>query len=188
MSSIQIEVSNTKVLAVLARLSSALADPSPILHAWGEDLVESTKQRFITSTGPDGTHWPANTEATYLAYLHRLSGSYSKEGKRTGTTKGWERKDGRIAAKGSAAMQGKKPLIGQGKALSTQIYYHVDGTTLYVGSPEIYAAMQQFGGTKAEFPNLWGDIPARPYLGLSDADVEKMDQTAADYLQSLLNG
>ena len=27
-----------------------------------------------------------------------------------------------------------------------------------------YAAMMQFGGQKSEFPQLWGDIPARPYL------------------------
>ncbi len=37
-------------------------------------------------------------------------------------------------------------------------------------SPMEYAAMQQFGGTKAEFPNLWGDIPARPFMGLSQDD------------------
>jgi len=33
-----------------------------------------------------------------------------------------------------------------------------------------YAAMMQFGGTKSEFPNLWGDIPARPFLGISEDD------------------
>jgi phage gpG-like protein len=27
-----------------------------------------------------------------------------------------------------------------------------------------YAAMQNFGGTKAEFPHLWGDIPARAFF------------------------
>lgn len=27
-----------------------------------------------------------------------------------------------------------------------------------------YAAMQQFGGKKSQFPKLWGDIPARPYI------------------------
>ncbi len=26
------------------------------------------------------------------------------------------------------------------------------------------AAMQQFGGKKSQFPNLWGDIEARPYI------------------------
>lgn len=27
-----------------------------------------------------------------------------------------------------------------------------------------YASMMNFGGTKAQFPNLWGDIPARPFF------------------------
>ncbi|MFK3602796.1 hypothetical protein [Pseudomonas sp. AP19] len=32
-----------------------------------------------------------------------------------------------------------------------------------VGSDKPYAAMMQFGGG-ADFPHLWGDIPARPFL------------------------
>lgn len=39
-----------------------------------------------------------------------------------------------------------------------------------MGSARPYAAMMHFGGTKPEFPHLWGDIPARPFLGLSDQD------------------
>lgn len=33
-----------------------------------------------------------------------------------------------------------------------------------VGSNKPYAAMMHFGGDKADFPHLWGDIPARPFL------------------------
>lgn len=33
-----------------------------------------------------------------------------------------------------------------------------------VGSNKPYAAMMQFGGEQADFPHLWGDVPARPYL------------------------
>jgi phage gpG-like protein len=33
-----------------------------------------------------------------------------------------------------------------------------------------YTNMMQFGGTKSQFPHLWGDIPARPFVGVSDAD------------------
>jgi len=39
-----------------------------------------------------------------------------------------------------------------------------------IGTNLPYGAMQQFGGTKAEFPHLWGDIPERPFLGLSKDD------------------
>ena len=33
-----------------------------------------------------------------------------------------------------------------------------------IGSNKPYAAMMQFGGEQADFPHLWGDIPARSYL------------------------
>jgi phage gpG-like protein len=33
-----------------------------------------------------------------------------------------------------------------------------------------------------QFPNLWGDIPARPYLGLSTEDVCAIEQTVEEYL------
>lgn len=185
---ITFEFDDARVQAVLDRIAAGVSDPAPLLKAWGEDLVESTKQRFATSTAPDGSVWPTNSQATFDAYLARLSGSYSEEGKRTGTKKGYLNKDGRLAAKGITTITGKKPLIGLGKTLSTTIYYRVEGDTLYVGSPQVYAAMQQFGGSKADFPNLWGDIPARPFLGLSDQDVITIESTAADYLADLANG
>lgn len=188
MASITVELDDARVLAVLDRIAAGVSDPTPLLKAWGEDLAESTKQRFASSTAPDGSAWPTNSQATFEAYLAKLSGSYSKEGKRTGTKKGYLNKDGRLAAKGITAVTGKKPLIGLGKSLSTAIYYRVDGDTLYVGSPQVYAAMQQFGGSQAKFPNLWGDIPARPFLGLSDQDVVNIEKTAVDYLSDLANG
>jgi len=125
MSAITVAVSNTHVLAVLDQISAALTDPAPLLAAFGEDLAESTKRRFATSTAPDGARWPANLQATFEAYLARISSIYSPQGERTGTRKGYFKKNGQLGAKGSAAMSGKKPLIGESKALSTTIYYHV---------------------------------------------------------------
>lgn len=101
---------------------------------------------------------------------------------RVGDKKGYYRKDGRLAKKGIDAMMRKRPLAGETGALATQIHYQVIGNTLEIGSSMEYAAMQQFGGRRAEFPNLWGDIPARPFLGLSAADKNGIDQTIADYL------
>ena len=45
-----------------------------------------------------------------------------------------------------------------------------------------YAAMQQFGGTKSQFPHLWGDIPARPFLGISTADKQNIRDIIGSYL------
>jgi phage virion morphogenesis protein len=66
--------------------------------------------------------------------------------------------------------EGDRPLTGETGVLMDTINYSATANLLEVGSPMEYAAMQQFGGTKAEFPHLWGDIPARPFLGLSEDD------------------
>lgn len=36
--------------------------------------------------------------------------------------------------------------------------------SVVVGTNAPQAALMNFGGTKAQFPNLWGDIPARPFM------------------------
>lgn len=77
-----------------------------------------------------------------------------------------------------------QPLTGETGKLMDQIDYQLTGNdTLDVGSPTIYAAMQQFGGTKEEFPHLWDDIPARPFIGISDEDEEKIIGLFNDYLE-----
>ena len=48
--------------------------------------------------------------------------------------------------------------------LAASITSHSTDSSALVGSNKPYAAMMQFGGDQADFPNLWGDIPGRPYL------------------------
>jgi len=68
-----------------------------------------------------------------------------------------------------------QPLTGEtGILMDTINYYPVGNDTLEIGSPMGYAAMQQFGGTKGEFPHLWGDIPDRPFLGVSEDDKDEI--------------
>lgn len=134
----------------LARLKAKLSNPEPLLKGIGEDLMHSTKERFKTSTAPDGSAWAPNSDVTLQRY-----GSH------------WGRK---IAAK---RMAQKKPLIGESKALSRTINWQLlpGGKAVAVGTPMIYGAVQQFGAAKApRGRGPWGAIPARPYLGLSSAD------------------
>lgn len=84
-----------------------------------------------------------------------------------------------------------QPLTGRGKdskgTLMDQINYQLSGNdTLEVGSPTVYAAMQQFGGDKARFPNLWGDVPARPFIGISDDDEHNIIDIINKHLQDAL--
>lgn len=170
--SFAVTLDTQRVTDVLARLAAGARDPRPLYKEIGEDLVQSTKDRFATSTAPDGSRWAPNSRATFEAYLARFSGT--------------ARKDGRLNAKGSGVVMGKKPLVGRSRQLATQIYYNLTSGGLEIGSPMEYAAMQQFGGSKAEFPHLWGDIPARPFLGLSSQDEAAIEAAALAYLGDLL--
>ena len=74
------------------------------------------------------------------------------------------------------------PLIGESKSLSQNISANAFSDRVEWGSPMVYAAMQQFGGTKAAFPHLWGDIPARPFVGLSAEDQTSVLDIIGDYV------
>lgn len=158
MTAFTITVDDAQVLAALRRLRSKTEDLGPALEDIGDRLVHSTQDRFATSTAPDGTPWAANSAVTISRYLGLSSGK-----------------------KREARAAGKKPLVNGG-FLRDQIHFNVTGNVLEVGATMGYAAMQQFGGKKSEFPHLWGDIPARPFLGISDRDRVTIEQVVSDYL------
>lgn len=81
-----------------------------------------------------------------------------------------------------------RPLYGPTGLLSSQIFHEASAAQVEVGSNRIYAAMMQFGGTKAQFAHLWGTIPARPFLGLSAEDETNIIATIGDYLGQAFTG
>lgn len=146
-----ITVNNSAVAALFSQLRDKVDDMAPLLMATGDDMVEDIKQRFATATAPDGTPWQANSQVTMENYIRQRGGLSKKTGK--------------ILAKGQKLAMNKRPLQGQSGDLARQFSSTVmSGTTLLVRSSMIYAAMQQYGGTKAQFPKLWGGIPARPFF------------------------
>lgn len=188
-----IEVKDTGVNAALNALIGKLGNMQPVLKEIGEDIMERAKLRFASSTGPDGRPWKPNSRATIEAYLERKSGAYAsfsnisgayknghysdittrevirKMGRsRVGDKKGYYLKDGTLSKRSQNLMMSKKPLIGESRSLSNQFHVRADANSVTVGNSMIYAAIQQFGGTKAQFKNLWGDIPARPFLPIRE--------------------
>ena len=174
-----VEVRSDAVHAALRRVTEAAVDLDPVLRSIGEDLAVMIKRTFETSSDPEGVPWARNSEATLMALLNRSSGS-------------WRKKDGKISAKGTRLMMGKKPLIGEStgiKALSSTIFYQVGDGALVVASPREYAAMQQFGGKKSQFPHLWGDIPPRPFFPITpDGGLMPVAERAAvSAVEEILN-
>ena len=168
---ITIQVQDKQVLDMLDQLSGRLKNLQPAMQEIGEDIVASTKRRFADGVAPDGTPWAANsTETTVPFYLGAFGGSHKK--------------DGTLSKAGQARSGAKKPLTGETKALRTTINYQLSGTSgVRIGSPMVYAAMQQFGGITSSSSMIPGKtIPARPFLGLSDADTSNILDIVRSYL------
>ncbi len=152
---VSVTIERDEISAGLAKLGAALANPLPVFQDFGEYLVKSTTDRFPTGRAPDGSVWAPKSPVTIAA----------QGGRRT------NRLDTR-------------PLFGPSGALSSTINYEAFSDRVEWGSPMVYAAMQQFGGTRSQFPNLWGDIPARPFLGISAEDETALLDICAEWLEN----
>lgn len=153
-------ITNDEITGALLRLSATLSDLTPVMQEIGEIMVDSTKQRFPQGIAPDGSRWAPKSQTTLNRYGARTSN--------------------RIDI---------RPLFGPSGALSSQIFYELTPDSVSWGSPMIYAATQQFGAAQGAFgrtsrngPIPWGNIPARPFLGLSADDQTNILDTIAEAL------
>lgn len=168
--SITFRLEDTVVLERLRQIAARVDNMAPAMRAIGEVMTESTQQRFSSSTGPDGERWKPNALSTVLARLGSIAGAYSK-------------KTGRLTKKGAGAITSKKPLVDTG-ILQDSIRYQVAGdgnsvaigTNRFAGEWEGGAAVHQFGDKK-------GNIPARPFLGVSDSDRAEVLEILDRFMQ-----
>ncbi len=155
-------------------LIAAGANTRPLMKKIGEGLTDSTKDRFASTTAPDGSKWLPNKASTILAYLQESSGNFSK--------------DGRLNKRGASRVTSKNPLTGISKALRTTINYQATEEGVNIGSPEIYAGTQHFGAAAKSFKggkSPWGTIPARRFLGISSDDEGLIVDATLDFLGSI---
>jgi phage virion morphogenesis protein len=136
-----IESNEAAVVAILNRAAARFDEMKPLYELIGEVLIRSTKKRFSDHEAPDGTKWRPRSPATLAKYGAKKSNSITAD-----------------------------PMTFSEELLRS-IARAAEQDQLLIGANRVYAAMMQAGGTKAQFPHLWGDIPARPYLGLSKQDI-----------------
>ncbi len=65
--------------------------------------------------------------------------------------------------------------------LRNSIGYEASSDTVLIGTNVEYGAIHQFGGKAGRGHSV--TLPARPYLGTSEADLEELQEEAADWLQ-----
>lgn len=156
-----VELKADTVTAGLTRLGAQLGDLTPVMDQIGEYLVMSTKMRFPTGKGPDGAAWAPKSPTTMAAYGARKSNRVDP-----------------------------RPLFGPSGMLSSQIFHEAGPNQVEVGSNLVYAAVQHFGAGKGQFGSMangspvpWGNIPARPFLGLDKGDEANILALIGDFMQ-----
>jgi phage virion morphogenesis protein len=166
----KIDVSTNAIATALTAAAEGVDDLTALMQDIGELMVERTKQNFREGSGPDGTQWAPRSQTTLDAYARRGD-------KPTGG-----------------------PLVGVTKALSTTISHEAGPRSVDWGSNMIYAAVMQFGAAQGEFGARigkdkngrdffmtipWGDIPARPFLGVGADDETAILETIEDWFEDL---
>ncbi|QYK42859.1 MAG: phage virion morphogenesis protein [Paracoccaceae bacterium] len=154
------EIDVSFAVAALAALSGRMTDMTPVMQSLGEYLVTSTRERFPTGKAPDGTPWAPKSATTLARYARRGDG------------------------------QPLRPLYGPTGLLSQQFASFPTATGVEWGSNLIYSAVMQFGAAKGAFGSMangsaipWGNIPARPFLGLSPEDEAVILDDLAEWLE-----
>lgn len=149
--------------AALTRAVDRLEDPTPLMADIRELVLASTKARFAEGKSPAGAVWAPKSATTLEAYRRRN-----------------DRADPR-------------PLFGPSRRLSSEIVARSNRTQVEIGSNLVYAAAMQNGMVKGYAgrtsrggPIPWGNIPARPFLGLSQTDETLIVETVGDYLNPTL--
>lgn len=159
----KVEIKSDEIGPALDRLATQLSDLTPYYNIAGEIILDSTVQRFKQGVAPDGTPWAPKSESTIRRYKSMVPAHHDV-----------------------------RPLFGPNGKLHSSINYSASAEGLEWG-PGIqtrdYAATMQFGAAKGAFgrtkfngPIPWGDIPARPYLGLSAEDETNLIEELRDWL------
>lgn len=155
---IRIELKDDEIAAALANLSRALVAKRPAMERIGEYLVASTQDRMARGETPEGTPFASRAQTTLDAYA-RKSWSFGLPLHLTGTMRA------NIASDASE-----------------------DAVT--VGSNALQSAVMQFGAAKGSLGarSPWGDIPARPFLGLAEEDRTNITDIINEWLERATNG
>lgn len=153
----RVKVTQDTVTTGLARAADALGDMSLPMSQIGELLLASTKDRVAAGVDVDGKPFAPRSATTLQRY-------------------------GKLGLKYGA------PLNRSGR-FRKGIAYNSGPDWAQVGSNAVQAAVLHFGAAKGTFGQSargqdlpWGNIPARPWLGVSEEDGSKIRKTIEEWL------
>jgi len=184
---IQVDYDDTEVTRMLQRLIDAGGNPRPALLEIGEELVDSTKARFNPGTGPDGVPWARNSEETIrskgrdkpLVHLgtlmeqihYQLSGDDTLEVGSSMEYAAIHQFGGQI----NKAAQSR--LVRHRTNAKGDLLKSKKGLLIFAKDSHKRAVGRWFEQSAHTI-----DIPARPFIGVSAEDEEKIIDLFNDYL------
>lgn len=156
---IELKFNDDTLTPALTRVAAALGDMTPVMQDLGELWLANTQDRMARGETPDGQQFAPRSPVTLARY----------------------------AAMGFSYGQ---PLNRSGE-MRQQLATEAESDYVRIGSNAIQAAVMQFGAAKGAFGKTsrggsipWGNIPARPFLGVSDEDRSDFLAELEDYLES----
>lgn len=150
------------------KLSEKLdGDLTPLMQAVGTVLESNTTERFTTKLSPNGEYW-ANLLPNTVA--RKTNVSRDRESNLIETNNYW-----------TNLLRNKEGILVETGDLMRSITYYANKDSVTIGTPEPYGVYHQFGAKKRN----GGNMPARPFLGLSNKDESDIYDVINQYL---LNG
>jgi len=119
-----------------------------LLEDAGDIIQRQTENRFDEQRDPEGITWKELAEKTVEYYRRKFPGR-----------------------------QTRPVLIGKGNLLHHMTFQLNGSDSVIVGSPDVYAAVHQFG---------YKGIPARPYLGMVPDNIEELERLVQTFIAERL--
>ncbi len=161
-----VEMATKAAQQQLEELVGRMERPLGFYKSVGEYMVSvAIPRNFANEAAPDGTPWASLRPVT-------------------------------LARRQKAGLASTAILRATGN-MASKINYEATDQHARIGSPHIQAAVMQFGAEQGQFGAFmgkdkrgrdhfhhlpWGNIPARPFLGLSPADEAEIIAIASDWL------
>lgn len=161
---IRVEFKAKELRAALGRLVTAAHDFSPATKEIAAFLLRTTEDAFERERDPaDGQAWAPLSDVTRRR----------------------REKSGHVGVGGAKKLQVTRNLLDS-------IIADYDDSTAVVGTNLKYATTQHFGAKRGEFgraqrkgsfPIPWGDIPPRPFFGLSATGEKAVSDILRDHIE-----
>lgn len=184
-----LEFDGTGALAIINEAAAATANPQQMLRDMGEYLAfQALPKRFESQSAPDGTPW----QALSPSYLRRKKKNQNK----ILVLNGYLSNGMRFQVDGGDLLVGTNMIYGamhhfggqiDVEARQSEVYFRQNKKTGEVGNQFVHKKRSNFS-QQVSIGAYKITIPARPWLGTTDADNFELINIAMKYLMPGISG